>query len=145
MNKRIIVIILLTFLLFSGCTTRNNYVFMQSLENVQSIEIIYVSPYQSYNHKDYLELEPIASVEKSNWDNFKKEFDKMSCKAYFLDPPLSISKNVIRMTYVDGAVELICASSGLYYTDEEEKYQNIYFDQTEFDNFVEAVVSMAQC
>lgn len=134
--------IIFLILLLSGCKERDKYVFLQPLEGVQSIEIVYVSPYQPYNHVDYLELQPIACINKSNWDIFTNEFEKMTCHSYFLDPPLGISGNAIKLTYTDGAVELICAKSVLHYIDGEEKYQNIYFDQAEFDNFISKIQDM---
>ena len=139
MKKVVLLVILLLLLHLSSCSTNNSYTFMQPFENTERIELIAVSPppYQTYRYKEYAALEPIAEIDKTNWDGFRSALQELECKTYFGDPPTGIYGDAIRITYTDGAIELIGVGAGEYYDSERNaKDRYFYFEQSDYEAFI---------
>lgn len=126
--------------LLCGCEKEQQYILGQSHEYVQTIEIIYVSPYQTYVNEAFLQMKAITAVDKAEWESFFYEFSEISCNAYFHDPSWSVCGDVIRIAYEDGSVDVISAYGGMYYSDGNWQYQYPYFDTVAFDVLISSVV-----
>ena len=142
MKKFFALYLLLLLLLLSSCKSQEGYTFAQSFENIESIDIIYVSPYSAPPRKGFLEFEPVATVESEQWDVFFESFYNIPCSAYFLDPHHDLSGNVIRIIYLDGTHEVISAHTGVHIdTNNRWWYPMYYFDIEAFGNLIDSYIN----
>ena len=142
MKKFLALYLLLLLLLLSSCKSQEEYTFAQSFENIESIDIIYVSPYSSPPRKGFLEFEPVATIENEQWDEFFESFCNMPCNAYFLDPHQDLSGNVIRIIYLDGMHEVISAHTGVQIdTNNRWWYPPYFFDIDAFDSLIDTYMN----
>lgn len=134
--KRLFLIVmpLLVFFLCS-CNKNLNYTFMQPIEDITGIDIIYVDGYRDY--KSYDQLEATHSVEPEQWNLFIDSLKKVTCKKQSYEPYYSLSGIVIRITYADDSYELISRYTGAQFSaDGDLRYPVIRFDSEEFDEFI---------
>ena len=64
MKRFIFLLWLVLLFLLSGCSNERKYELRQTLDSIQTIELLYVSPYDSYANKQFLKMEAITSVDK---------------------------------------------------------------------------------
>ncbi len=130
--KKLVSFLLMLSVFMTGCAEKREYNFMQPLENISKIEIVYFSPYDTYRTKEYLETEADKVIEQQDWESLISQIEQMQYKKEFMDPSGGISSFTLRITYLDGAVELVCARGSLYITEHDDKMRYIYFDKQTF-------------
>jgi hypothetical protein len=108
---------------------------MQPIENVTSIDIIYVENFLEY--KSYDQLEAMYMIPSEQWGAFIDSLNRITCKKHHYEPNYSLAGYLIRITYADGCYEVISRRTGAQFSiDGDRKYPWVRFDREEFDDFI---------
>ena len=140
MKSYVLVLMSILLCLLSGCSYEGKYQLEQAYNNIQTVEVLYVSPYEICSNEQLLEKDNNASVDEGNWEKLITELENIPCKAYAHDPSWGITGDILRITYKDGSVELVGERGGLYYSADEWEYRYLYFEEAEFH----ALISVAR-
>lgn len=141
-------IILLTF---TGCApilgfSYISYDFMDNTDNIEKIELVKVIEVFSNEENaiiiDY-KTNTLATI--SNIDEFLENFSYLSCFTFKILPPViaPMDEYGIKLSYSSDSFEIIGAIGQTYFKKGEYKTTNKkqYFDEDEFDSFIEAYIS----
>ena len=135
--KRIVIMCLLLCFTLSGCGTEVSFSLSQPENNIKQIEVVWVYNWLTYEHTDTDTFEIISTVSEKQHDIFLEDLYNVSCYRYRGDRIEGFDQNTIRITYLDGSIELIGARSVYYETVEGEwEYPPYHFDGEAFDDFI---------
>lgn len=137
---RFAITIMLLIVSLYGCSERR-YKLSGTIERLQCIDVIDVSPYKVSSIAEHLRAEAIATVPSEEYSSFITELTALPCQAYFMDPCEALLGYTVRIAYDDGSYELICAVSGLYCEDNSFNWKHLQFDEEAFKTFVERRIS----
>ncbi len=108
-----IIILILTILLASGCG-RRNFKFYDDEDAVERIEIVNVE-----SDLNYTVLKTISNDDENRFIN---DLSKVSFNDYIFGDPMEVAGKAIKITYESGNYELIC-----HYWSEYISGENTYF------------------
>ena len=123
---------LLVLLIFTGCSEKT-YLFKNSIDEIESIEIV--------SAENSLEFTVIKTLSETEKNDFLEQFQVMKFDSYYVGDPTSINGNAVKITYQNGDYEMIC-----HYWAEYVKNGEVYFvrkscDEEDFNkllnNFLE--------
>ena len=135
--KRIIILCSILCFALSGCKKEVSFSTCQPEDNITQIEVIWVYNWLTYEHADIDTFEIISIVPEEQHTVFLENLYNVSCYRYHGDPFEGFDQNTIRITYLDGSIELIGARTVYYETVAGEwKYPPFYFDNEAFKSFV---------
>ena len=153
--KKIIAFALLISLLlftFTSCGPLFNfgyidYIFIDDVDNIEKIELVKVTEIFSRDEDDSIivncKMDILATV--PDIDEFLENLSYLTCVTLHFLRPMIIGEDEygIKITYKSGHFEVIGAMGQTYYIDgvfsATDKYQ--YFDEDEFNAFVESYIS----
>ena len=123
MKKRILII---TFVfisaIFIGCSGKS-YSFKGSIDEIEFIEIV-----SAENSLEYTVLKTLSDTEK---DDFLEQFQTIQFRSYYVGEPMSVNGDAVKITYQNGAYEMIC-----HYWAEYVKNGEVYFVRKSCDEKV---------
>lgn len=128
MKKRsFITLFLLILLMFFGCS-KKTYVFKDSIDKIESIEIV--------SAENSLEFTIIKTLSETEKNDFLEKFQMIKFNSYYIGDPMEISGNAVKITYQNGDYEIIC-----YYWAEYVKNGEVYFvrkscDEKDFNDLL---------
>lgn len=138
----VVLVLILIVLLLALCSRKDAYTLSQPYPNVVNVEIVYVANDMILVKGFYDSIEPICALEAEQIDAFFDKFNTMACSRYLNDPAESVTGEVIRVTYRDGAFELIGHQAGFYCAkDKNWNYRPYYFDDEVFYQFISMLKS----
>lgn len=119
--------VLLVLLPFTACS-KKTYVFKNSVEQIESIEIV-----SAENSLEFTVIKILAETEKTD---FLERFQAIQFDSYFFGDPMHVNGNAVKITYRTGDYEMICSFWAEYV-----KNGDIYFvrkscDEKEFDELI---------
>lgn len=116
----------------------NGYAFQQDRSNVAGVDIVYVKDL-SHLTTGYYEgaAETVSVIDEASWDSLFKRFDELRVKTASHPPREELSGQLIRVTYEDGAFEII-GPYMYYYRDAkgQQSYDCHAIDREEFEDLV---------
>ena len=137
--KKIAIWILPIMILLTCCQKKASFALVQSEATVDRIEIIWVYNWFDYDPDDTDTFEICYTISKEQHSTFLEDLYDVPCYKYRNDPIQGFGQNTIRVTYSDGAFEMIGARSVYYETaDGEWKYPTYYFDAEAFEDLIAA-------
>ena len=133
----VVLTLICVMLLLTLCGQRNKFTLSQPYDNVSSVEIVYVAD-DNILVKGFLDsIQSVCTVNVGQWHAFFDDFYSITCSQYLNDPAESVTGEVIRVTYKDGAFDLIGRYSIFYCTSEKSwDYLPYYFDYDAFNAFI---------
>lgn len=140
MKNRLLSILLMSILVFSGCffNTAEPYQFRQGLDQITTIEILR-KEYDSTNTDTPMNV--IHTVDSSVHMDFVDDLLKIEGGRIGLDPGTGFGMYIIRITYKDGEIEMIGNYNNGYITPDGKLHQDIYaFDAKQFYAFLSDVL-----
>lgn len=138
MRKHLIWIVVLIIAL-SACGIKKTYSPAQSERNIVKIEIIDVYSWHEYVAGGTYEHDVVCEIPKKNYDLFFKDLWDIPCKSYYGSPYNGFAEDTIRITYSDGAFELVGEKSVYYETlDGKWTYPSYDFESEAYYNFLSA-------
>ena len=135
----LILAFLILISIFCGCG-RKHYELSHTIKDVETLDIIYISPYEVASIEDLTQAEPIATIPDNDISLFLDELLRIPCHSQFMDPIQGISKYTVRIHYQDGSTEWICSISGRYYKNGKTKWKHLSFEEEAFDTLIEKVI-----
>lgn len=137
--RKIAIWILPIVLLLTSCQKASAFALVQPEATVDKIEIIWVYNWLEYDPDDTDTYEICYTILKEQHISFLEDLYDVPCYKYRNDPFQGFGQNTIRVTYLDGAFELIGARTVYYETaDGEWKYPTYYFDTEAFGSLISA-------
>lgn len=125
-------------LFLCGCNAGCNYALRQSTANIESVEVIFISPYKAASIEEQIDQASIvANINEAQWDGLFRDIKEMSCSVHVFDPIQSLTGNVVRIIYADGTFELIGAYTCAYYDGSAWQYQSHVVDESLFYTLLE--------
>ena len=100
MKKSILIAMFLVILLSCVGCDGEEYVFKQSLSEIQSIEVI-----SAKSSIDFVVLKTLSEDEK---EEFITRFRGLEFNSYYFGDPMAVAGNAVKFTYSDGNYEVIC-------------------------------------
>ena len=126
--KKLIALLLVISALFTGCT-RSVYILRQLDVNVESIEIgITKFGMDSFESKKVLNDEEMAE--------FFEGLSELMFKRYLFGDPSDVGGLTVKITYSDGAYELICYYTSQYKKDDRMSYGWQFCEEEEFNALI---------
>ena len=104
---------LLVLLIFTGCGEKT-YVFKNSVDEIESIEIV-----SAENSLKFTVTKTLSETEKND---FLEQLLVIKFDSYYVGDPMSINGNAVKITYQNGDYEMIC-----HYWAEYVKNGEVYF------------------
>ena len=133
--KKILSCVLVFFLLtFVGCESKS-YVLKNSVEEIESIEIVYAESSTAFST-----LKKLSEDEKAD---FLTKFQKLKFSSYYFGDPMSVSGRTIKITYRNGNYEMICHYWAEYVKDGEIYFIKRNCDEDEFNSFIDFYMEWA--
>ncbi len=136
---RMIFTFLIVISIFCGCG-RNHYELGHTIKDVETLDIIYISPYEAASIEDLTQAEPVATIPDNEISLFLDELLRIPCHSQFMDPIQGISNYTVRIHYQNGSMEWICALSGRYYINGKTIWKHLIFEEEAFDALIEGVI-----
>jgi len=84
------------------------YELQQSTEQIEKIELVYVEWGSKYYEGHDSKIVPRKELDEEQWAAFLKGFNEIPRHRYANDPPDTIFRDTIHITYRDGSCEMIC-------------------------------------
>lgn len=113
MKKLLFVSLILVILLsLTGCG-KKTYEFKNSVDKIESIEIV--------SAKNSLEYTVIKTLSKTEKIEFIEEFQTIKFSSYFVGDPMSVNGSAVKISYQNGDYEMVC-----YYWAEYVKNGEVY-------------------
>ena len=97
-------------LIITACVPVCSYAPSRSREDIQKMELVYIAANGS-RYEDNANAKVLQTISSGQWDQVLSEFKDIPCSEEYLDPALSTFGHVIRITYVDGTIELLSDSA----------------------------------
>ena len=134
----ILTLVVAVFVIIS-CDGRSTYPLAQSRDSIDKIELVDFSIYRYNTEENFLTEPSLMTIDPSMHDTFLDMFFTVNCREHVFHSQQMIEGPTIRITYMDGAYELICAGDA-YYCDENKRsqYRPYGFDRENFTNFFES-------
>ncbi len=128
MKKASLIIMLSVLFLFSftSCNGEQFY-FTESVEEIESIEIVSAS--------NSLEFTVLKTLSEEETKDFLARFQRMKFYKYWGDPP-RLHGDAIRITYKSGIYEMICAYTVEYVEDGKIQFRWRRCNETEFNELL---------
>lgn len=129
MKKTLFSFLLFLILLFiAGCSGKT-YSFKNSVDEIESIEIV--------SAESSLEFTVTKTLSETEKQDFLEQFQKIQFDNYYIGDPMSVSGNSVKITYKNGDYEIIC-----HYWAEYVKNDDVYFvrkscNEEEFNELLE--------
>ena len=127
--KTVIVIVVLLGSILTGCYSRvGSFPLRQSVENMSKIELLMdFTPVG-----EGTEFTVLQEISKENHETFINELLGLECRKVFGDMPTDFGVIAIRITYVDGNIEMIGHGNNAYFTEDRNYYGAYYFQYEDF-------------
>ena len=104
---------LLVLLIFTGCSEKT-YLFKNSVDEIESIEIV-----SAENSLNFTVTKTLSEIEKND---FLEQLLAIKFDKYYVGDPMSINGTAVKITYQNGDYEMIC-----HYWAEYVKNGEVYF------------------
>lgn len=119
--------ILLVLLLLTGCSEKT-YALKNSVEQIESIEIV-----SAENSLEFTVTKTLSETEKAD---FLEKFQTIKFDSYFVGDPMSINGNAAKITYRNGDYEMICYYWAEYVKNGEVDFVRKSCDEKEFNELL---------
>jgi len=131
LSKKVAFLFLFVVLVLTGCT-KQSYSFINSVEEIERIEIV--------DAKNSMEFTVIKTLSEEEKQTFLESFQKIEFAKYYIGDPMTVSGTAVKITYPDGDYEMIC-----HYWAEYVKNGEIYSvrescDESEFRELLASYV-----
>lgn len=127
--KKTLVILILLITILPGCSdTVVQFPMHQSTENIIKIELLKdIAPIS-----EPIEFSVLYEIPEESFGEFIDLFSNMPCRKGFLDCPTEFGVLAIRITYINGDIEMIGHGNNAYFTDDQDYYGTYYFSYDDF-------------
>jgi len=129
------IVIFSTFL--SGCEIKKTYSPAQPESNIAQIEIVNINRWFEYTPGSDYDFEVVCEITEENYSAFLEGLRNVPCCSYYGSPYNGFMEDTIRITFSDGAFELVGEKSVYYETSEGEwTYPSYDLEQEAYKNFL---------
>ena len=126
-QKRIVFLYVVIFSLFiTSCRSDNRYKYVQTIENVNKIELLQVENGEEKILKELDDYDILADIQG------------LSCKKYWNDPCQIINGLAIKIYYNDSSCEIITWECTVYIKENKHDYGWEYFDMNAFNSVLQS-------
>lgn len=101
---------LLILLCLTGCT-KKAYSFRESVDEIESIEIV-----SAEDSRHFVVTKTLSEEEKTD---FLKKFQTLTFSTYYVGDPMSVCGTAVKFTYQSGDYEILCHYWGEYVNEED--------------------------
>ena len=136
--KRIVILVMLLSLVFSGCIfkRKTNYEFLHSADQIDSIVLL-----DNDDHNTLLDREPdptvLCVISEDEFESVISTLANIPGNEFINDPPRGYGSVVVRITYSNGDFELIGRHNSSVHLASGRNYaENFLFNQEGFSEFL---------
>ena len=135
------VIVVIAAIILNNVLRDDSYTFQQQRSNVVGVDIVYVEDL-SHLTRGYYEgaAQPVFTVDESAWDAFFNGVAQLEVKSAADPPREGLSGELLRVTYEDGAFEII-GPYMYYYRNAQSHWSYDYhvIDQEALQNLINSL------
>ena len=124
-----IILFLLILVALTSCGG-DSYEFKEPIDEIESIEIV-----SAENSLEFTVLKTLSEEEKAG---FLEQFQMLKFNNYYIGDPMSVSGNTVKITYKNGAYEMICYRWSEYVEDGKIQYLWKSCDETDFNELLDS-------
>lgn len=142
MRKRLSLLMLIfTVLIFAtGCRPKCNHPPSQSQENIKAVELIYIPPWSSFSYEIILNAQVLNTIDSEHWEMVLNEVKAVPCVRAFFDPGIGFHRNVVRIQYKDGTIDLISDSGVGFWDGYDWSFESHVIDAEEYEAFCDRII-----
>ena len=142
MRKRLSLLVLMftILILAAGCRSQCNHPPSQSLENIIAVELIYIPPASSFSYEIIRNAQVLNTIDSEHWKMVLNEVKAVPCVRAFFDPGIGFHRNVVRIQYKDGTIDLISDSGVGVWDGYDWSFESHVIDKEEYDVFCDQII-----
>ena len=134
---KILIPVLCAIAVLAWCHKTNQYTLAQPNSCISNVEIVHVPSHTIVDDGAYEKIVVTATIPDDQIPSFLDDFSRVPSKKDFGHPAYYVEGNVVRITYSDGAFELIGKYAGFYATSSgETDYIDYHFTVSRFEQFI---------